>query len=66
MRKTVLASDQSGQEIPDGAGATLRITFVDGRKQVREADLTDAEAQTVAEMVNARSVARRGRRPSLA
>jgi hypothetical protein len=58
-RKTVLVSDQSGQEIPDGKGATVRITFRDARKGVRELDLTDAEA----ERLGGRAVARRGRKP---
>jgi hypothetical protein len=58
-RKTVLVSDQSGAEIPDGKGATVRITFRDARKGVRELDLTDEEA----EKLGGRSVARRGRRP---
>ena len=44
-RKTVLVSDMSGQEIPDGKGATIRITFQDARKGVRELDVTDAEAE---------------------
>lgn len=59
-RKTVLVSDQSGQEIPDGKGATIRITFHDARKGVRELDVTDAEA----EKLGGRQVARRGRRPN--
>jgi hypothetical protein len=42
--KIVLVSGQSGQEIPDGKGATARITFRDARKGVRELDVTDAEA----------------------
>lgn len=58
-RKTVLVSDQSGKEIPSGKGATVRITFKDARKGVRELDLTDAEA----EALGGRPVARRGRRP---
>jgi hypothetical protein len=58
-RKTVGVSDQSGDEIPDGKGATVRITFADARKGVRELDLTDA----VAERLGGRAVARRGRRP---
>ena len=40
-RKTILVSDQSGQEIADGKGATVRITFRDARKGVRELDLTE-------------------------
>lgn len=58
-KKTVLVSDVSGQEIPDGKGATVRITFRDARKGVRELDVTDAEAESY----GGRQVARRGRRP---
>jgi hypothetical protein len=58
-KKTVLVSDMSGTEIADGKGATIRITFRDARKGVRELDVTDAEA----EILGGRSVARRGRRP---
>jgi hypothetical protein len=58
-RKTIRVSDQSGAEISDGKGATVRITFADARKGVRELDLTDAEA----EALGGRPVARRGRRP---
>jgi hypothetical protein len=61
-RKTVLVSDISGQEIPEGKGATVRITYRDARKGVRELDVTDAEA----EKMGGRSVARRGRRPKSA
>ena len=58
-KKTVLVSDMSGNEIPEGKGATIRITFRDARKGVRELDVTDAEADGL----GGRSVARRGRRP---
>jgi hypothetical protein len=58
-KKTVLISDKSGDMIPDGKGAKVRITFNDARKGSRELDLTDAEA----EALGGRSVARRGRRP---
>jgi len=61
-RKTIRVSDQSGSEIPDGKSATMRITFADARKGVRELDLTDAEA----ERLGGRAVARRGRRPKSA
>jgi hypothetical protein len=57
-RKTIRVSDQSGDEIPEGKGATFRITFADARKGVRELDLTDAEA----EKLGGRA-ARRGRKP---
>jgi hypothetical protein len=61
-RKIVLVSDQSGQEIPDGKGAKVRITFNDARKGARELDLTDSDA----ERLGGRSVARRGRKPKSA
>jgi hypothetical protein len=61
-RKTIRVSDQSGNEIAEGKGATVRITFADARKGVRELDLTDAEA----ERLGGRAVARRGRRPKAA
>jgi hypothetical protein len=61
-RKTVLVSDISGVEIPEGKGATVRITYRDARKGVRELDVTDEEA----EKMGGRSVARRGRRPKAA
>jgi hypothetical protein len=61
-KKTVLVSDMSGQEIPDGKGATIRITFRDARKGVRELDVTDDEA----EKLGGRQTARRGRRPKAA
>jgi hypothetical protein len=61
-KKTIRVSDKSGVEIPEGKGATVRITFSDARKGVRELDLTDAEA----EALGGRAVARRGRRPKSA
>jgi hypothetical protein len=61
-KKTVRVSDQSGEEIQDGKGATVRITFADARKGVRELDLTDAEADGL----GGRQVARRGRKPKAA
>jgi hypothetical protein len=61
-KKTIRVSDQSGQEIPDGRGATVRITFTDARKGARELDLTDEEA----ERLGGRTVARRGRKPKAA
>jgi hypothetical protein len=61
-RKTIRVSDRSGQGIPDGRGATVRITFADARKGVRELDLTDEEAESL----GGRPVARRGRKPKAA
>lgn len=58
-RKVVRVSDLSGEAIPDGRGATVRITFTDMRKGSRELDLTDAEA----EKLGGRAVKRRGRKP---
>ena len=58
-KKTVRVSDISGDEIPEGKGATVRITFGDARKGSRELDVTDAEA----EELGGRQVARRGRKP---
>lgn len=58
-KKTIRVSDMSGGEIREGKGATVRITFDNARKGVRELDLTDAEA----EKLGGRAVARRGRRP---
>ena len=61
-KRTIRVSDMSGEEIPDGQGAVVRITFTDARKGSRELDLTDAEA----ERLGGRKVARRGRRPKTA
>lgn len=58
-RKTIRVSDMSDEEIPDGKGATIRITFTDARKGVRELDVTDQEADAL----GGRAVARKGRRP---
>jgi hypothetical protein len=58
-KKTVRVSDVSGEEIPAGRGATVRVTFADARRGSRELDMTDAEA----EKLGGRVVARRGRRP---
>jgi hypothetical protein len=63
-RKTVLVSDLSGREIAEGKGATIRITFHDARKGVRELDVTDEEAEDLGG--KGREVARRGRRPKSA
>ena len=61
-RKTIRVSDVSGQQIPDGKGAVVRITFNDARKGARELDVTDAEA----EKFGGRVVKRRGRKPKSA
>jgi hypothetical protein len=58
-RKTVRISDMSGEEIAEGKGASVRVTFADARKGSRELDVTDAEA----EKLGGRVVGRRGRKP---
>jgi hypothetical protein len=65
-RKTVRVSDQSGDVVPDGKGAVLRITYTDARRGVQQADLTDKEAEAISKATNAKSVARRGRKPKAA
>ena len=60
-RKTVYVSDLSNKQIPENSGAKVRLTFTDARKGVYELDLTDREAQELAD--KGRKVARRGRRP---
>jgi hypothetical protein len=62
MKKTVLVSDLSGSEIPDGKGATVSITFRDARKGTIVLDVTDAEAEEMGS--KGRRQQRRGRRPS--
>lgn len=61
-RRVIRVSDMSGEEIPEGKGATIRVTFSDARKGAREIDVTDAEA----EKLGGRFVARRGRKPKIA
>jgi hypothetical protein len=58
-KKTVLISDISGATIPEGRGAVVRIIFNDGRRGVREIDVTDEEA----ERFGGRQLRRRGRPP---
>ena len=60
-KRTVLISDLSGQEIEDGKGAKIRISFEDARKGAAELDVTAEEADELAR--KGRKTARRGRRP---
>jgi hypothetical protein len=60
-KKTMMVSDISGEAIEDGKGAVVRIIFRDGRKGIRELDVTDAEADEYSR--NARQIVRRGRKP---
>jgi hypothetical protein len=61
-KKTVKISDISGEEIPEGKGAVVRITFNDARKGSRELDMTDSEAENL----GGRQTKRRGRKPKAA
>ena len=60
-RKTVRVSDLSNEAIPEGKGASVRITFADARKGSAELDVTDAEGEELAR--RGRKAARRGRKP---
>jgi hypothetical protein len=60
-QRTIFVSDVSGDEIAEGKGAKIRITFTDARKGSAELDVTDEEAEELAR--KGRKVARRGRRP---
>jgi hypothetical protein len=60
-RRTVLVSDLSGEEIPEGKGATVTISFRDARKGTIVLDLTESEAEQMG--AKGRRQAKRGRRP---
>lgn len=62
-KKWMYYSDQSEAVIPEGQGARVTIKYDDGRRPNREADVTLQEADEIASRVNARTVARRGRKP---
>ena len=61
-RKTVLVCDNCGNEIDEGKGAVLRLTFSDARRGAKQADLCD----NCAGDMPGRAAARRGRRPKSA
>ena len=42
---TVRKSDKSGDLIPEGTGARVRVMFYDDARPDRRADLTDAEVE---------------------
>ena len=63
-RKTVLVSDVSGKEIPQGDGATIIVKFADARRGTIVMDVTNEEAQEIGR--NGRKQARRGRPPKAA
>jgi hypothetical protein len=60
-RKSVLVSDLSGAEIPDGKGAQVTIKFNDARRGTIVLDVTDSEAEQMG--AKGRRQGRRGRRP---
>jgi hypothetical protein len=60
-RRTVLVSDISGEEIPDGKGATVTINFRDARRGTIVLDVTDKEAEQMG--AKGRRQSRRGRKP---
>ncbi len=60
-RKTVYVSDLSNKTIPENSGAKVRVAFADARRGVFELDLTNSEAQGLADQ--GRKVSRRGRKP---
>jgi hypothetical protein len=46
-RKTVVVSDLSGEQIEDGKGAKVRITFSDARSGSIELDVTSEEGRAM-------------------
>lgn len=58
-RKTVLVCDSCGNEVEEGKGATMRVTYTDARRGAKQADLCD----TCAGGMPGRATARRGRKP---
>ena len=62
-KRSVFVSDLSGDQIPEGKGAKVRITFNDARKGSAELDVTDEEGEELAG--KGRKTGRRGRRPKV-
>lgn len=58
-RKIAIVSDKSGDEIPEGTGATVTVKFNDARRGSRVLDVTDKEAEDL----GGRPIKRRGRPP---
>jgi hypothetical protein len=58
-RKTVLVCDNCGNEVDEGKGAVMRVTYTDARRGAKQADLCDP----CAGKMPGRAVARRGRKP---
>lgn len=61
-RKTILVCDNCANEVEEGKGAVMRLTFTDARRGAKQADLCDG----CAGKMPGQAVARRGRRPKSA
>ena len=61
-RKTVLVCDSCGNEVEEGKGAVMRVTYTDARRGAKQADLCDDCAGNMP----GTPAARRGRRPKAA
>ena len=58
----MLVCDNCGQEVDEGKGGVMRITYADARRGAKQADLCD----TCSGQMPGRAAARRGRRPKSA
>jgi hypothetical protein len=54
--KSVRISSVSGDIIPDGTGARIRVMWMDAKRVDMRADLTDAEAEKLARQYKAEEV----------
>lgn len=63
-KRTILVSDLTGEEIKDGEGATLTITYADARRGVVRLDVGADEVNDLAR--KGTKQARRGRKPKAA
>jgi len=63
-RRTIFVSDLTGNEIKDGEGATVTITYHDARRGVVRLDVNAGEVDALAR--KGTKQARRGRRPKQA
>ena len=61
-KKTILVCDNCGEEVDEGKGAVMRVTFNDARRGAKAADLCD----NCAGSMPGNAVARRGRKPKVA
>ena len=57
-RKAILVCDNCGNEVDEGKGAVMRVTYTDARRGAKQADLCDP----CAGKMPGRPVAHRGRR----